>query len=243
MADLVVGRHPAERAGAVTADDKVLVLQTFDQRIDGRLADRDQRRARRLAHDLRGVAEQLDERRNRLRVADFSERLGRRAFHRPVAVATGDDQRVHGLRVLEFAAGLGRMLAHAPPLVLQAGDEPVHDPATQMRHRRHRLVAYFHDRIVEQRDERLDGLRPADSGDRPARVRADRPKVVADRIEQRLERGRVGLFGERFRGFFPRRVVNVFERFQQIVNGLRHGHSLLARRAGRAPLRLAQGPE
>src|SRR5215470_15462330 len=70
-ADLIVSGHSTECAGGVTPDYKILVLETVNQRIDGRLADGNERSPSCFPHRLRGVTEEFDQDWNCPRIANL----------------------------------------------------------------------------------------------------------------------------------------------------------------------------
>ncbi len=171
----------------MTAHDEILVFETLDQGINRRLPDINQRCAGSLAHDLRRIAEQLDQGRHGFRIADLTEGLGRRTLDRPVTIPARDDQGINRLLVANLAAGLGCMLPDAPPLVLQRRNHRIEYADPHLGRRLDRLVAHFHDRIVEQADERVDRFPAPDLRNRAAGMGAHRPKLIAAGADQRIQ--------------------------------------------------------
>ncbi len=208
---LVVGGHAAQCPGRVAAHDEIRIFQGGDERLDSGLADVDQGRAGRFAHDLRGVLEKLDQVRDRLRIGDLAEGFGRGRLHGAVAVATGHDEPIDRLGGFDLAASLGGMFAHAPAFIFQRRDQTIDRGLAHVRGRGHRPVPYFRDGIVEEGDEGLDGLGAADLGRSPAGVEAHRPVVVAAGPHERLQRRGIGQLGQFLGGVLARRVVDVFE--------------------------------
>jgi predicted HD phosphohydrolase len=75
----------------MAAHDKILVLETFDQRIHRRLSDIDQRSAGSLAHDLGRIAKQFNHDWHRSRITDFAQRFRGGTFDGTVTITTGHD--------------------------------------------------------------------------------------------------------------------------------------------------------
>ena len=212
-ADLIVGRHATECAGSVTPNHIIFILETFDQGIDGRLADRDERGSGCLSHRFRRITEEFAQSRDRSRIADLAQRLCHRTLHGAVTISTDEHEGLDGFPVLYFATGFRGMFTDTPPLILQCRDQAVDDDSAHRGHGRHDIVSHIHDGIVKQNNERFYRFRPPDPGHATACMSAYSPILVSTGPDQRVQRGGIGEFGKCLGCFFAGRVVDILECF------------------------------
>jgi hypothetical protein len=106
------------------------------------------------------------------------------------------------------------MLPHPPALVLQCSYHPVQHPDTQGRRRFDRLVPYFHDRVIEQADERISGPLASDFRQSRPRMCTDGPIFVLTGTDQSIQALGIGHRPERLGSFLTSGIVDVLECFQ-----------------------------
>ena len=108
------------------------------------------------------------------------------------------------------------MLPDPPPLVFQRRDQALDHRRAHLRRRLDGLIAHFHDGVVEQPDQGFQRLRPADLRYGTTRIGPYGPEIVAAGAHQGIDGLRIAEFGQGLRRLFPRRIIDIFKRFQQI---------------------------